>query len=79
MAEHAGEYHRGEMEIAEQTATFHGFIGMVKWGSLATAAFVLFLVMMFCAHAGFMQSALTAIVLVAAGVFLLREKKSAGH
>ncbi|MES2721653.1 MAG: aa3-type cytochrome c oxidase subunit IV, partial [Pseudomonadota bacterium] len=31
----ASEYHRGEMDISEQVATFHLFNGLTKWGSLA--------------------------------------------
>ena len=31
----ASEYHRGEMDISEQAATYHAVMGMTKWGSLA--------------------------------------------
>ncbi len=56
MGDNHADYHRGDMEISEQVATFHAFIGMSKWGSLAIAAAVLFLAMVFCAHAGLIQS-----------------------
>ena len=79
MGDTAGHYHRGDMEIAEQVSTFHGFIGMSKWGSLAIAVGVLFLALVFCAHAGFFQAAGAAVVVTVVGVLILREKPSAGH
>lgn len=79
MGDTAGDYHRGDMEISEQVSTFHGFIGMSKWGSLGIAVSVLFLALVFCAHAGFFQAVGAAVVVAVAGVLLLREKKSAGH
>jgi hypothetical protein len=30
----AGDYHRGEMDIHEQAATFAALASMTKWGSL---------------------------------------------
>ncbi|MCK5908923.1 MAG: aa3-type cytochrome c oxidase subunit IV, partial [Caulobacter sp.] len=30
----AGDYHRGEMDISEQAATYAAFGKMTKWGSL---------------------------------------------
>lgn len=71
------DYQRGEMDIAEQTSTFHLVMGMTKWGSLTLAAGVLFFTMLFCTHTGFVGSAIAALVLVAAGVLLLREKPEA--
>ena len=79
MAEPAADYHRGEMDIAEQKATFHGFIAMSKWGSLLIAVGVLFFALLFCTEAGLFQAALAAVVVLVGGIFLLREKKSAGH
>jgi hypothetical protein len=72
-------YHRGEMEIADQAATFHGFVGLTKWGSLTVSVAVLFLTLIFCAHVGFFQAVAAAVVVAAAGILLLREKKSAAH
>jgi len=79
MANPAQDYHKGEMEIADQAATFHGFIGMTKWCSLAIATVVLFLAIWLCAHAGFMRAAIAAIVVLALGILLLKEKPSASH
>ena len=79
MAEADHAYHRGEMDIHAQASTFHGFIGMVKWCSLAIAAAVLFLATWLCAHAGFLQAAILAVIVIAIGVLLLREKPSAAH
>lgn len=75
----SSDYHRGEMDIAEQVSTFHAFIGLMKWGALAIAVGVLFLTMIFCAHAGFFQAAGAALVVLVAGIFLLKEKPKAAH
>ena len=36
MGEQSSDYHRGEMDIQEQVATFDLFMALTKWGSLAT-------------------------------------------
>ena len=74
MAGDNSDYHRGEMDIAEQTSTFHLVMGMTKWGSLIIAAGILFFTLLFCTHAGFLGSAAFTVVLIAAGVLLLRDK-----
>ena len=80
MAEPAADYHRGEMEITEQRSTFHAFIGLTKWGSLAIAVGLIFFTLLFCARTGFVHAAGAAIVVLVLGSFLLKEKKSsAGH
>jgi hypothetical protein len=75
----ASEYHRGDMDIHEQEATYKGFGVLAKWGSLVIAALVLFLTMMFCSDADFITSAGTSLVLLVAGIVFLREKKGGGH
>lgn len=75
----ASEYHRGEMDISEQTATFNLFNGMTKWGSLALAAMLTLLVLWFCTPAGFLAGFITAAVVVVLGSLLLREKPEAAH
>ena len=79
MAGKASDYTRGEMDIAEQTATFHLVMGMTKWGSLYLASILFFFVLLFCTHTGFMGSAISAVVLAAVGTVLLREKPAAAH
>ena len=71
------DYQRGEMDIAEQTATFHLVMGLTKWCSLAIAAGVLFFSLLFCTHTGFLGSAAYTVVLIVAGVLLLRSKPEA--
>jgi len=44
----ASEYHRGEMDIQEQEATFAMFNGLTKWGSLAITSLLVWLVLWFC-------------------------------
>ena len=73
------EHTRGGMNIAEQVSTFHLVMGMTKWGSLAVAAAVLWLVLWFCTDIGLLGATITAAVLVAVGVVLLREKAAAAE
>jgi len=75
----AGDYHRGEMDIQEQAATFAAFNSMTKWGSLSVAVLLLFITLLFCTKAGFIGSAIAAVVLLAAGVFFLRDKPVPAH
>jgi len=79
MADHASDYHRGEMDIQEQASTYALFMGMTKWGSLALAALLVLLVLWFCTPAGFVPGFISAAVLTVLGVFLLREKPAAAH
>jgi hypothetical protein len=79
MAKPAADYHRGEMDITEQRSTFHGFIALSKWGSLAISVGILFFALIFCTEAGLLQAFLAAFVLTVVGVLALKEKKSAGH
>lgn len=75
----AGDYHRGEMDIHEQAATYAAFGKMTKWGSLTAAVLLLFLTLVFCTPAGFIGSAIAAVVLLALGIALLREKPVPAH
>lgn len=75
----AGDYHRGEMDIQEQAATYAAFGGMTKWGSLAIAVLLLTITMWFCTSAGFVAGAISGIVLAVVGVVFLREKPASSH
>ena len=75
----ASEYHRGDMEIQEQVSTYHLFVSMAKWGSLALAAFLIFIVLWFCTATGFMGSAAVGVVIAVAGFFVLREHGEPAH
>ena len=77
MAGHDSDYQRGNMDIAEQNATFHLVMGMTKWGSLAIAAGVLFFSLLFCTHTGFVGSAAWTLVLIVGGIVMLRSKPEA--
>ena len=79
MAGAASDYHRGEMDIQEQVSTFNLVMGMTKWGSLGIAALIFFLVLWFCTATGFVGAFGCAAVLLAAGIFFLREKPAAAH
>jgi NhaP-type Na+/H+ and K+/H+ antiporter len=75
----AGDYHRGEMDISEQAATFAAFNGMAKWGSLSIATLLLFITLLFCTPAGFIGAVIPAVVLLVVGIVFLREKPATAH
>lgn len=79
MAGAHSEYHRGEMDIHEQSRTYHSFLILSKWGSLTIATGVLFFALLFCTKAGFIGSAVSALVLAVLGIVFLREKKKDAH
>jgi len=79
MAEPAADYHRGDMDIAEQKATFRAVMSLSKWCSLALAAGLVYLTLQFCTDANFFQSFGAALVVTVIGVAALREKKPSGH
>lgn len=79
MAGPAGDYHRGEMDIHEQAATYSAFLTLSKWGSLALAVGILFFTLLFAVGAGFLGSAASAFVLLVIGVLVLRSKPKASH
>ena len=72
MAGKASEYHRGEMDIHEQVATFNLVMGITKWGSLIIASALLALVLWFCTGAGFLAGAIAGLVVLTLGIVLLR-------
>jgi hypothetical protein len=74
MAEHASDHTHGQMDVAEQTASFDLFLKFTKWGSLAVAVMVLWATLTFCTSTGFLGAVVAALILLAAGVYLLREK-----
>jgi hypothetical protein len=77
MAGKASEHHRGEMDIQEQVSTFEMFNTMTKWGSLYIGTLLLFLTLWFCTGAGFGGAAIIAVVVLALGILLLRDKPEA--
>ena len=72
MAHPASEYHRGEMNVSDQVATYALVMSFTKWGSLIIAASVLFLTLLFCTGTGFLGSAAVAVVVMALGILVLR-------
>lgn len=76
MAGPASDYHRGEMDIAEQRSTFHLVMGLTKWSSLALVVVILFLILQFATNAGFLGAVFVSVVVAALGVLVLRERPS---
>jgi hypothetical protein len=74
-----GDYHRGDMAIQEQVHTYHLFILLAKWGSLATAVALIFLILWFCTTAGFLGALVTGIVVLAVGIGVLRDRSAQAH
>ncbi len=74
MAEHVSDYTHGHMDIHQQQSSFHVFILMAKWGSLAVAVIVLGATLCFCTDAGPFTAFLVALILLVLGVVFLREK-----
>ena len=75
----ASDYHRGEMDIHEQTRTYHSFLVLSKWGSLALVVGVLFFSLWFAVGVGFLGAAATSVVVLVLGIVLLREKRKSPH
>jgi hypothetical protein len=78
-ADSASEYHHGQMDVTAQASTYHLFMGLTKWGSLAVAVGVLMLTLWFCVGAGFFGGLIPGIILLAAGIFFLRDKPADEH
>lgn len=72
-------YVRGTQEISEQESTFALFVGLAKWGCLATAVAIVFLLLWFQPGGSFVAGAVTALIVLVAGFFALRSKKSTAH
>lgn len=73
------DYHRGDMAIQEQVHTYHLFILLAKWGSLATAVALIFLILWFCTTAGFLGALVTGVVVLAVGIAVLRDRSAQAH
>ena len=75
MAAHGHDYHRGDMDIHEQVNTFHAFGAWTKWGSLILAVTLLTLTLWFATEAGVFGGLIVGAVVLAVGVWVLRERK----
>ena len=73
------DYVRGSQEISEQATTFSLFMGLAKWGSLRTAATLVFLEVWFQPGGSFIGGAITAVVVLVAGFFFLKSGKTSSH
>jgi hypothetical protein len=81
MAEHggAGADHHGDMPIKDHASTYHRVMGLFKWVALGVAALVALLIFWFCTPAGPGTGFVVAVVMVVAGVFALRDRKTTEH
>jgi xanthine/uracil/vitamin C permease (AzgA family) len=69
------DYVRGSQEISEQESTFGAFVGLTKWGSLIISASLLFLTIWFQPGGAFIPAAISAVVLLVAGFFMLKSPR----
>ena len=77
-ADHDAEaYQHGQMAITEQAATYVLFLRLAKWGSLAIAVMLVFLVLWFQPGGSFIAGAGAGVVLAVLGFFALKSKTSA--
>lgn len=74
---HADDYVRGSQEISEQVATYALFQNLAKWGSLLTAAVLLFLTLAFMYGGSIITGLIAGVALFVVGWFFLRSKPSA--
>jgi hypothetical protein len=70
----ASEYHRGDMDISEQAATYKAFGSMSAWGSLIIATGIFMATLWFCTDAGFFGGLIPGVVLCAVGAVFLSRK-----
>lgn len=71
------DYVHGSQEISEQVSTFHVFVLLAKWGSLAVAVVLLFLTLWFGPGGNFFTAVIAAGVLAVAGWWFLHERPAA--
>ena len=72
----ADAYIHGTMTVEEQSATYGLFMNLAKWGSLAIASLLLFLVLWFQPGGSFFGGLIGGGVLAVAGFFFLKSGKS---
>ncbi|RZJ90931.1 MAG: aa3-type cytochrome c oxidase subunit IV [Brevundimonas sp.] len=72
----AAAYQHGKMEITEQAATYSAFMVLSKWGALAIACALLFLVLWFQQGGSFIAGLGAAVVLAVVGFFALKSKRA---
>ena len=79
MADHhnSDDYVRGSQEISEQVSTYALFQNLAKWGSLLTAAVLLFLTLAFMYDGSIITGLIAGIGLFVVGWFFLRSKPAA--
>ena len=66
---------QGPTELLEHERSYHGFLMGARWTAVMTAVALTFLVLAFATSAGFFGSAFVALVTLAIGVWLVRDRK----
>lgn len=79
MADTHSEYHHGQQNAATQIADFRFFASATKWFSLHAGVLILFLTLWFCTGVGFFAALVTAVIVLAIGIYFLRNKSRPVH
>lgn len=81
MADHHddSEYEHGQMDVHQQQHSYDLFASLTKWCSLYLAITLVFLVILTCTKLGFITALVAAVVVAAAGWFMLKKKPDASH
>ncbi len=79
MADTHSEYHHGQQNAATQVADFRTFAALTKWASLNLGTLILFLALWFCTGVGFFGALITAVIVLAIGIYFLRNKSRPVH
>jgi len=77
IADTHSDYVHGSQQISEQVSTFHAFVLLAKWGSLAIACLLLGLTMWFSPGGSLFAGLIAAVVLGFGGWWFLHERPSA--
>ena len=73
------DYHHGDQDVSEQTATYRRFGTLTKWFCLYLASFLFTCVLWFCVGAPFIGGLVPGLILLAVGIFFLRATPVRNH
>jgi hypothetical protein len=79
VADTHSEYHHGQQNAATQMADFRMFAALTKWVSLHAGVLILFLTLWFCTGVGFLGALITAVIVLAIGIYFLRNTSRPVH
>jgi len=66
---------RGPTELLDHERSYHGVLMGARWTAVMTAVALTFLILAFATSAGFIGAAFVALVILAVGVWLVRDRR----